>query len=198
MAVDYKFDKQVYMHGACQYFAIQAAEMFHGKVCLWLDRDYMKDEGEDVGLCHAFAKIADGFYVDAAGPFFDISDRDNYYEYNEKRIVECTVEEAKKILKKIGISCTNPEMKKNAREYLRNNMMAFEVLYGDGYYYFGLCGRIADGPECGSFDFVLVNPYDAKENKFGSMVSKIHTNLFIKGCQMSFGFKPNKGWYYKK
>ena len=40
--------------------------------------------------------------------------------------------------------------------------------------------------------------YDAKENKFGSMVSKIHTNLFVKGCQMSFGFKPNKGWYYKK
>ena len=76
--------------------------MFHGKVCLWLDRDYMKDEGEDVGLCHAFAKIADGFYVDAAGPFFDISDRDNYYEYNEKRIVECTVEEAKKILKNVG------------------------------------------------------------------------------------------------
>ena len=199
MAVDYKFDKQVYMHGACQYFAIQAAEMFHGKVCLWLDRDYMKDEGEDVGLCHAFAKIADGFYVDAAGLFFDISDRDNYYEYNEKRIVECTVEEAKKILKKIGISCTNPEMKKNAREFLRNNMMAFEVLYGDGYYYyFGLCGRIAEGPERGSFDFVLLNPYNAKENKFGSMVSKIHTNLFIKGCQMSFGFKPNKGWYYKK
>lgn len=198
MAVEYKFDKQLYMHGACQYFAIQAAEMFHGKVCLWLDRDYMKDEGEDVGLCHAFAKIADGFYVDAAGPFFDISDRDNYYEYNEKRIVECTVEEAKKILKKIGISCTNPEMKKNAREYLRNNMMAFEVLYGDGYYYFGLCGRIAEGTERGSFDFVLLNPYDAKENKFGSMVSKIHTNLFIKGCQMSFGFKPNKGWYYKK
>ena len=64
--------------------------------------------------------------------------------------------------------------------------------------YFGLCGRIAEGPECGSFDFVLLNPYNAKENKFGSMVSKIHTNLFIEGCQMSFGFKPNKGWYYKK
>ena len=158
----------------------------------------MKDEGEDVGLCHAFAKIADGFYVDAAGPFFDISDRDNYYEYNEKRIVECTVEEAKKILKKIGISCTNPEMKKNAREFLRNNMMAFEVLYGDGYYHFGLCGRILEGPERSSFDFVLLNPYNAKENKFGSMVSKIHTNLFIKGYQMTFGFKPNKGWYYKK
>ena len=109
-----------------------------------------------------------------------------------------TVEEAKKIFKKIGISCTNPEMKKNAREYLRNNMMAFEILYGDGYYYFGLCGRIAEGTERGSFDFVLLNPYDAKENKFGSMVSKIHTNLFIKGCQMSFGFKPIKGWYYKK
>ena len=45
---------------------------------------------------------------------------------------------------------------------------------------------------------ILVKEYDAKENKFGSMVSKIHTNLFIKGCQMSFGFKPNKGWYYKK
>ena len=34
MAVEYKFDKQLYMHGACQYFAIQAAEMFNGKVCL--------------------------------------------------------------------------------------------------------------------------------------------------------------------
>ena len=186
---DLKYNKELYFNELSHYFAIATAELFGKRISIML---------KDDNFVHAFAKIADGFYVDAAGPFFDISDRDNYYEYNEKHIVECTVEEAKKILKKIGISCTNHEMKKNAREYLRNNMMAFEVLYGDGYYYFGLCGRIAEGPERGSFDFVLLNPYNAKENKFGSMVSKIHTNLFIKGCQMSFGFKPNKGWYYKK
>ena len=83
MSVDYRFEKEVYMHGACHYFAIQAAEMFNGKVCLWLDRDYTLEEGKDIVLCHAYAKIADGFYVDAYGPFSDISQRENEFEFNE-------------------------------------------------------------------------------------------------------------------
>jgi len=198
MAVDYKFDKQLYMHGACHYFAIQVAEMFHGKVCLWLDEDYEINEDYPVTvLCHAYAKIAEGLYVDAYGPFSDIREREDEFEYNEQDIVECTVEEAKKILKDLKIPFTNPEMKRNAREFLRNHMMAFYVLYGEGYYNFGLCGRMLEGKERGNFDFVLLNPYHVRENNFGKMVSKIHTNLFIKGIQKSYGFQPNKGWYYK-
>ena len=199
MSVEYNFDKQLYMHGACQYFAIQAAEMFHGKVCLWLDEDYeINEDYPTTVLCHAYAKIAEGLYVDDYVAFGSIKDREDEFEYNEQNIVECTIEEAKKILKDLKIPFTNPEMKKNAREFLRNNMLAFYVLYGEGYYNFGLCGRIAEGPERGSFDFVLLNPYNQKQNNFGQMLSKIHTNLFIKGIKHSYGFIPNKNWYYKK
>ncbi len=198
MAVKYEFDKKLYMGAACHYFAIQVAEMFYGKVCLCFDREYGKNKDEDIGLVDAFAKIADGFYVDADGAFFNISDRDAYMGKNNKYILECTIEEAKQILKKIGISYTNTEMKKNAREFLRNNMLAFYVLYGDGYYNFGLCGRIAEGPERGSFDFVLLNSYNSNQNSFGQFVSKIHTNLFIKGINRTYGFIPNKNWYYKR
>ena len=195
MSVDYRFEKEVYMHGACQYFAIQVAEMFNGKVCLWLDRDYTLEEGKDTVLCHAYAKIADGFYVDAYGPFSDISQRENEFEFNEQEIVECTVEEAKKILSSIKVPFTNREGKRNAREFLRNNMMIFDIFYNNISYTFGICGRYA---ERGKFDYLLLNSYNIANNTFGQFIHKIPTDVFVQGIKKSYGFKENKGWFYKK
>ena len=195
MSVDYRFEKEVYMHGACHYFAIQAAEMFNGKVCLWLDRDYTLEEGKDIVLCHAYAKIADGFYVDAYGPFSDISQRENEFEFNEQEIVECTVEEAKKILKSLKVPFTNREGKRNAREFLRDNMMVFDILYNNILYTFGICGRYADR---GKFDYLLLNSYNIANNTFGQFIHTIPTDVFVQGIKKSYGFKENKGWFYKK
>ena len=194
MAVEYKFDKQLYMHGACQCFAIQAAEMFHGKVCLWLDRDYTLEEGKDIVLCHAFAKIADGFYVDAYGPFSDISQRENEFEFNEQEIVECTVEEAKKILKSLKVPFTNAEGKRNAREFLRNNMLTFDYFQNGYTYTMGICAitNVAGNP-C-----VLTYSYDIHKKQCGSYVHTIPLQIFINNIQNVHGFVLSKGWYYKK
>ena len=195
MSVPYRFEKEVYMHGACQYFALQVATMFGGRVCLWLDRDYTLEEGKDTVLCHAYAKIADGLYVDAYGPFSDISQRENEFEFNEQNIIECNIEEARKILEGLKVPFTNREGKRNAREFLRDNMMTFDVLYNNIIYTFGICGRCV---ERGKFDSLLLNSYNKENNTFSNYINTIPTETFIRGIQKSYGFKENKGWYYKK
>lgn len=195
--VSYDFDKHLYMHGLCHYFAIEFYNLFGGKICLWLDKDEINDKEV---LCHAFVEFAPGVCVDANGVFSTLSERFDDFEYNYVNVVPCTLAEAKTVLKRLGIKTTDATAKKNAREFLRNNLLTFDVLYEPtaSYYTFGICGREDKGMvPYSSFDRVFVLNYDSKGKVFNSMVHNLHTNLFVKGIQECKGFIPSTNWYYK-
>lgn len=195
--VSYEFDKHLYMHGLCHYFAIEYFNMFGGKICLWLDKDEINDKEV---LCHAFVELAPGLCVDAKGAFRELTERYDDFEFNYVNVVSCTLEEAKTVLKRLGIKYTDANAKKNAREFLRNNMLTFYVLYAPnhGFYNFGIESHSLEGEPRGHFDRLNVRIYDVTKRKFDSMSHNIFTNVFIDGIEESLGFISNTNWYYNK
>ena len=189
--VAYNFDKEAYMHGYCQYFAFEAQKMYGGKICLWLDLDEMTGKER---LCHAFLEIAPGFCLDAYGVFSSLDERKDEFEYNYINVVSCTHKEAEEVLKRIKLKYTDSTLKKNVREYLRNNMLTFDYFQNGYTYTMGICA-ITDfaGTEC-----VLTYSYDMTKKVWGSYIHRIPLDAFVANIQKVYGFIPNKGWYYKR
>lgn len=191
------FDVDKYMHGYCQYFAIAFAEMFDGNVCLWLDVDYdAPDEQHSTCLCHAYAELSDGLYVDAMGAFCNISVREDEYEFNEQHIVRLSVEDAKKQLRKLGVPYGDEKTKREVKEFLHNNMLCLDV-------------RIVDGPinHVGVFwasrrkNLVGVVPYSVANHKFAEHTESVSYTALPQIVVGQHGFLANPCWYtrlYKK
>lgn len=181
--IKYNFDTHIYMHGLCQYFAIAFAELFNCKVCLWLDYDEINDREI---LCHAFAELQPGIFVDAKGVFYDLAERECDFEFNYKKVVDGTIDEMKAVLKRIKVPFTNTEAKKNAREFLRNNMLTFDL----------------NGQLCGLYyskykESVSVVWYDRQNNKYFQYVVSRNYQVFISDNRGCIGFIENLRWYYK-
>lgn len=187
--IELKFDTHKYMHGYCQYFAIEAAKMFNGKVVLWLDHDEINDK---IVLCHAYCEIVPNLYVDALGTFSNISEREEEFEFNRKMIDTYTVNEAKEELKRLKIPFTNVEDKKEAREFLRNNMAVVEIdIKNSGLRPVGIYIKNE------SFKSILFLSYMKQENKFLPLIHGLEWNYFVKNIKTHCGFKYCKNWYKK-
>ena len=189
MSVVYSFDKDEYFYTKSQYFAIEAAKLYNGKVCLWIDSTKHSSNFNMIKiLCHAYAKITDDLYVDAYGTFTNIEQRASMFKYGQKEVIECTVDEAKGILKEMNVPFTKTEDKRNAREYLRNNVLVFDILFNNEKYTVGLYNHI-DAE-------VHIISYNSTKNIFGKFISRVNANQFVKGITKAYGFKENKGWYH--
>lgn len=188
------FDVDKYMHGCCQYFALAFAEMFNGRVCLWLDVDYdAPDEQHSTRLCHAYAEIVDGLYVDAAGAFHNISVRESDFEYNEQHIVKLSIDDAKKHLRKLGIPYGDTEIKREVREFLRNNTLCLDVRIADGRVYPAGLFCIVPNREC-----VLISLYNEMTAMFAQHITRLAYSTFAQSVVGQLGFLANKGWYGKR
>lgn len=183
-----KFDTHKYMHGYCQYFAIEAAKMFNGKVVLWLDHDEINDK---IVLCHAYCEIVPNLYVDALGTFSNISEREEEFEFNKKKILTCTINEAKEELKRLKIPFTNVEDKKEAREFLRNNMAVVKIEHNNSIRSVGIYAKN------NSFKDILFLSYMEKEEKFLPLIHGFGWKYFAKNIKSHEGFKYCKNWYKK-
>lgn len=184
-----KFDTHKYMHGYCQYFAIEAAKLFNGKVVLWLDKDEINDK---TVLCHAYCEIIKGLYIDALGTFSDISEREEEFEFNYKMIDTYSIDEAKETFKQLKIPFTNVEDKKEAREFLRNNMAVVELnIKSSGVRPVGI---YAKNESCESLLFLS---YMKQENKFLPLIHGLGWSYFVKNIKSHEGFKYCKNWYRK-
>lgn len=192
---EYNFDQNYYEHGLCHYFAIEMARLYHCPIYFWLDDVWDSDGNPLTVLCHAFVKLGDGIYVDAYGVFRDISEREDEFEFNtpEPIIEVCnTLEDAYKLLKSLGIPFTNVECKRNAREFLRNNILTLVINYNGYTYNFSLKGYSKQG------NSYLCSQYNPKTGIVGDFLSMIPKKGIEKGFVSSFDFVPCKGWYYKK
>lgn len=119
MKKKYDYDKDWYMHGLCQYFAIEYVKLFGGRVWLCIDYDYDLD---CPCLCHAFVEVRKGQFLDAYGYFSDPDERmDEEFEYNEKNYFTGTLDEVKRVLRSMKVPYGNEEHKKNVREFLKEN-----------------------------------------------------------------------------
>ena len=183
-----KFDETKYMHGYCQYFAIEAAKMFNGKVVLWFDYDEIQDK---TVLCHAYCQIIPKLYIDALGTFSDISEREEEFEFNKQNIIICSIDEAKEELKKLKIPFTNVEDKKEAREFLRNNMAVVTLEHNNSLRQVGIYAKNE------SFKSILFLSYMKQENKFLPLIHGLEWNYFVKNIKTHCGFKYCKNWYKK-
>lgn len=197
MSISYSFDRCWYMHGACQYYALAIADLLGGKIGLWLDRNYDFPEGKDIVLCHAFACISNGLFIDADGAFKNISEREDEFEFNEQYIKLYSVEEAKKILKSIKVPYTEVKEKRNVREHLRNTMHVFDIKYGGHIHTVGLCGTSIDRVGGTARDMLLVRTFDKVHNKPTELTWQIPRDIFG-GCVTRYcGEFEYKNWYYK-
>ena len=183
----YNFDKEEYMYKLSQIFALQVAQMYQGRMCLWLDTENVQTK-----LCHAYAKLLDNIYVDAYGVFCDISQRENNFKYNTRKIVECTIENAKGILDELKVGYKEVELKRNAREFLRNNMLSFEMNIREKNRIVGLYNIDRKNKR------VTIMTYEEEAGKFGDYISIVSEKEF-RGSLVNFcGFIANPKWYYKK
>lgn len=179
-----------YMHGYCQYFAIAVAEMFGGKVCLWLDKDYdAPDEEHSIRLCHAYAMLAEDFYVDVDGFFKHISIREDEFDFNEQNIAVLSIDEAKKLLRKLRIPYGDAETKREVISFLHNYLLCFSA----GIYY---SKEEVYGLDCVGRrrDFIGLVKYDVNKQTVGDLTvapRTFATNRVIK----SLGFLPAPSWY---
>lgn len=191
---EYTFDQDYYEHGLCHYFAIEMARLYHCPIYFWLDDVSDSDDNPLTVLCHAFVKMGKGIYVDAYGVFRDISEREEEFEFNtpEPIIEVCkTLDEAKVFLKSFGIPFTDVECKRNAREYLRNNLLTLRVKYNDVFYNLALKGYIADK------NVYMCSQYNSKTGCVGEHISLLRKSDIENGFISSLNFVPCKGWYYK-
>lgn len=189
--VAYNYDKEAYMHGYCQYFAFEAQKQYGGKICLWLDLDEMTGTER---LCHAFLEIAPGFCLDAYGVFSNLDERTEEFEYNYINVVSCTPMEAETVLKRIKLKYTDASLKKNVREYLRNNRLLMKVKHSNGSIYpFTFSART----KMGNTDSFIVNQYDEKLKKSGSLAHTIKVMDIVGGLVETPIMVEDINWYYK-
>ena len=188
--VAYNYDKEAYMHGYCQYFAFEAQRLYGGKICLWLDLDEMSGTER---LCHAFLEIAPGFCLDAYGVFKDLSEREEEFEYNYINVVSCTPSEAEEVLKRIRLKYTDTTLKKNVREYLRNNRLLMKVKNPNGHIYpFTFSARDTSwGKDC-----FIVNQYNEKEKKSGQLAHTMRIEDILGGLIEVPKMVEDINWYY--
>ena len=189
--VAYNYDKEAYMHGYCQYFAFEAQKMYGGKICLWLDLDEMSGTER---LCHAFLEIAPGFCLDAYGVFSNLDERTEEFEYNYINVVSCTHKEAEEVLKRIKLKYTDSTLKKNAREYLRNNRLFMRVRHSNGSIYpFTFSART----DAFGKDRILVNTYNEKEKKSNSLTHTLSVEEILNGLVEKPYMIEDINWYYR-
>jgi len=96
-----------YMHGFCQYFALEIASQFNCQVGFWLDADFDIVSGQEREvLVHAYA-IFDDFCFDAGGIFNDVTIEDEKalrsFDYNLINIKSYSLEEAQEVLNRLGV-----------------------------------------------------------------------------------------------
>lgn len=189
--VAYDYDCEAYMHGYCQYFAFEAQKIYGGKICLWLDLDEMSGTER---LCHAFLEIAPGFCLDAYGVFNDLKEREEEFEYNYINIVSCTPAEAEEVLKRIKLKYTDTTLKKNVREYLRNNRLLMKVKHSNGYIYnFTFSART----KMGTADCMIVNDYSEKDGKSGLLAHTLKITEILNGLIEVPKMIEDINWYYR-
>ena len=188
--VAYDYDYEAYMHGYCQYFAFEAQKIYGGKICLWLDLDEITGNER---LCHAFLEIAPGFCLDAYGVFSNLDERTEEFEYNYINVVSCTHKEAEEVLKRIKLKYTDSTLKKNVREYLRNNRLLMKVKHSNGYIYpFTFSARTSAYGK----DRVIVNDYFEKEKRSGKLAHTISIEELVSGLTEVPKMVEDINWYY--
>ena len=186
-----KYDTELYMHGLCQYFALAWNQMYGGNVVLWLDDGY--DEDEDMPfttLCHAFAELAPNLFVDAYGLFKELYGRDDEFDYYEQDFIINNANRIKKILDELRVPFDDEESKKNVKDYLKNNMLAFKLKIDSKEYDFALYGTDKE-------NIYAIN-YDKVSNTFGSFIHQFNKNNFTNLFVEQYGFVSNKDWWKAK
>lgn len=187
------YDKEIYMHGLCQYFALAVNDLLGGTIHLWLDYD---EEMECQVLCHAFTEIVPGIFLDAYGVFHNISQREDEFEYNEMVIVSGDSAFAKKVLKDLKVPFTNVQHKKDVREFLRNNELVLKLEMNAQHYLLGIVGHIK--PDRLRKGKLLFNSYNISDKSFGGMIHAFNFDEVVNSYKGNLGFIENMGWYYKK
>lgn len=194
MGKEYFFDKNLYMYEGNQYFALAAAELLDCPICIRWNRDCRLGEGRNQLPCHSYVKLGNDLFLDAFGIFRHLSERQNWFGFNSSSVVECSKEQAKESYKTVKIPCTDVNMKKNAREFLRNNLMTVGYQKNGEYHIMGITKKMEMGGKC----YFLTLSYDMPNNKWSSYYHTIDAEHFVANIKKSYGFIENKNWYYKK
>ena len=138
---------------------------------------------------HSFIEFLPSYFIDAKGVFRDISERSDL-KFTGIQTVD--LNDCQGIFKKLKIKFTDVTMKKNVREYLRDNMLTFDVIHNNMEYTFGLY-NIAN---MFGKDKVLVVMYHGKTG-FGSYIANFDLPYFSECIIKCRGFIENPRWYYK-
>lgn len=179
----YTFDKELYVKEGSQYFAIAYSKNIGTNIILCIDKD--TDE-----FVYAFAKVCNYFYVDATGGFWDVREHLNYLNIKNVELVECGIKEAEEMLKKKKVYFTNVEIKRNAREFVRNNLVLFDIQIDDIVHTMGLCGIHFIGKNK-SANIITVSYYnDTKQ--WGSYYHTLNYLDFDLNVRNIYGFKEQK------
>lgn len=179
---DYTYDAKLYYKENSQYFAFAFVDMFGGKIHMMLNESRTE-------IVHTFVEFLPNCFIDSKGVFNNLSNRSEFkFDY----IVSMNMMEAQEFLKKLKVKYTDVTLKKNVREYLRNNMLVFTVFHNNTNYSIGL---YAIGDMFGKPRVMFVS-YDGSHG-FGSYISHFDVNYFANNIIDCKGFKPNLRWYYK-
>lgn len=184
-----EFNATKYMHGYCQYFAIEAAKIFEGKVVLWFDNDEINDR---VVLCHAYCEIIPNLYIDALGTFSNVSEREDEFEFNEKNIFTYTIDEAKEELERLSIPFDNEDDINEARDFLKNNMAVLEIGQNKK-----MTTKVGIYSNSVNFKDIMVASFCEKDCHFSPLIHGINYKELLNNIVSHIGFKPTKSWCSK-
>lgn len=197
--VEYNYDKNFYLYNASQYFAIAFTELFGGKVCLWLDKvdldvdknSYKEKDISKVTFYHAFSELTTDTYVDSVGLFNNIyvlEENFKYYDCTRQIIITKTLENTKEFLNTLKVPFKDTEIKRNVREYLRNNILTFSIQEKEVRYNLGLIGRKGN-----ELNFVEYN-----NGCFNNVLHSFDARYISTKIKDTNGFQPCPQWYYKR
>ena len=195
----YVYNEREYFYKLNPYFALQFAEVYGGKVYIVTSFNHLERKREFV---NAFVGFVPGVFIDAKGVFYNVLGRSEDFQYRDADVIKCnSIEEAKSLLKSLKVSYTNAVDKKNVREFFRNNMPTFEVIYANAYYYVGIMRAYSeDDLDRNLRGQVLCVSYHENIQSFSSYVQKFPFSSFntplSTGMPKFLGFKENKNWYY--
>lgn len=122
-------DRELLLHGYCEYFAIGFVKKYGGKICACWDFD---SDAERLILTHAYVKIDENTYVDANGIFKDLDAymNENFEELTCFKYVEYkSVDDAKRDFKKHSVPYTNKEIKQAVRDFLNRYDLKCQGIY---------------------------------------------------------------------
>lgn len=119
-----------FLHGYCQYFALELSRQIDCKVALWLE--HIEEDNKDI-LIHAFAmkKINNKqVFIDVRGVITDIDDIISEFDYLlEPDFIYVSTEEAEMIFKKMEIDYLEKKIVKDIKEFIEKNLSRYEVSY---------------------------------------------------------------------